>query len=205
MDLRDDASVEQGVAQVLAKGPVDVLVNNAGSADQTPFLAQPVAARRSELELNYVGILRATRAVLPSMIARGSGSIVNVSSLLAAVATPTLANYAATKAAVEAFTHSLRGEVGPLGVRMTVFVAPHTQTEQGEQTEFRGVVSLPVDYVAGRLVRAIDRGAPRASGSPVYDLLLRLAAWSPRFMEGRILAGVKHKLALELAAPEVPS
>jgi len=66
-----------------------------------------------------------------------------------------------------------------------VFVAPHTQTELGTRTDFRGVKSLPAAYVAAELIRAIDRTPDFYAASPVYRVLLRLAAWFPRWMEGR--------------------
>lgn len=194
LDLTDAGSVASATLAVLAKGPVDVLVNNAGIVDQAEFLLQSPESRAREMDVNYFGAQRMTRALLPSMIERGEGSIVNVSSLLGSVGTPTTANYSASKAALEAFSHALRGEVAHSGVRITVFVAPHTCTEHGERAEFRGVKSLPVEYVARELVRAID-SAPRVyAASPVYRLLLRLAALFPAFMEAQLLGSVRHRL-----------
>ncbi len=194
MDLTDDDSVAGAIAEVLAGGPLDVIVNNAGVAYQREFLDETEAERRGELELNYFGALRVIRAALPALTARGEGLIVNVSSLLGTVGTATTANYSASKAALEAFSQGLRGEVARFGVRVTVFVAPHTQTELGDRTDFRGVRSLPADYVARELERAIDRAPRRYAASPVYRLLLRLAAWFPAFMEARLLASVRHRL-----------
>jgi short-subunit dehydrogenase len=108
------------------------------------------------------------------------------------VATATVANYCATKAALEVISRSLAAEVARFGVRVTIFVAPHTQTELGARSEFRGVRSLPADYVARELAHAIDRASRRYAASPVYRMLLRLAAWFPVFMEGRLLASVQH-------------
>jgi len=194
MDLTDRASVEAGAREALARGTIDVLVNNAGIASQAEFLEQPEATRQAEMELNYFGMQRITRAVLPAMIERGDGLIVNVSTLLGTVGTATTANYSGTKAALEAFSHGLRGEVSRFGIRVTVFVAPHTQTEMGRHTDFRGVKSLPVTYVAGQLARAIERAPRRHPAGPVYRVLLWLAAWFPAFMEARLLASVQHRL-----------
>ena len=194
MDVTDDRSVDRGIDEALRAGPIDVLVNNAGIGEQRTFLEQSEAAAHREMELNYFGARRTARAVLPGMIERGDGLIVNVSSLLGSVGTSTMASYSATKAALEAFTHALRGEVEPFGVRTTVFVAPHTQTELGAQCEFQGVRSLPPDYVAEELVRAIERAPRRYAASPVYRMFLRLAAWLPTFMERQLLASVRHRL-----------
>lgn len=132
LDLTDDVQVQAAVTALQRRGGCDVLVNNAGLSEQAEFLLQSVAEQRAEMELNYWGSLRITRALLPAFIARGTGLIVNVSSLLGSVAAPTTANYGATKAALEAWSHALRGEVSRFGVQVTVFVAPHTQTEMGK-------------------------------------------------------------------------
>lgn len=194
MDVTDASSVARGIDEALRTGPIDVLVNNAGSGEQRSFLEQSDATVRREMELNFFGALATTRAVLPSMIERRQGLIVNVSSLLGTVGTATMASYSASKAALEAFTHALRGEVERYGVRTTVFVAPHTQTELGAQCEFQGVRSLPAEYVAKELVHAIERAPRRYAASPVYRVFLRLAAWMPTFMERQLLASVQHRL-----------
>ncbi len=194
MDVTDDAQTAAAIGRMLANGPCDVLVNNAGTCFQAEFLAQEPARLRQEMELNYWGAQRVTRAVLPSMIARGDGTIVNVSSLLGIVAAPTTSNYSGTKAALNAWTHALRGEVERFGVRLVVFVAPHTQTELGTATEFDGVRSLPVEYTVKELCRAIDRAPRQYAASPVYRMLLRLAAWFPAFMERQVAASVQRLL-----------
>jgi short-subunit dehydrogenase len=194
MDLTDDDSVAAAIEQILSRAPIDVVVNNAGTCLQRPFLAQDPLRLREEMELNYWGAQRVTRAALPSMIARRQGSIVNVSSLLGFVPSPTTCNYCGTKAALNAWTHSLRGEVARLGIRVTVFVAPHTQTSLGAKTEFDGVTSLPVEYTVKELCRAIDRAPRLYAGSPVYRMLIRFAAWFPLFMERRLAASVERVL-----------
>ncbi len=195
LDVTDPSSVDRGVAQALAGGPIDVLVNNAGNCVQRPFACQTLAEQREEFELNYFGAVNMIRAVLPSFIQRGTGGIVNVSSLLGSVASPTTANYCASKAALELLSFGLRAELGPLGIDVSVFVAPHTQTEQGQRVEFRGVRSLPADYVAEALVRCIEAAPRRHAASPVYRVLLRLGAWFPNFMERQMVGATQHLLA----------
>jgi pimeloyl-ACP methyl ester carboxylesterase len=93
--------------------------------------------------------------VLPAFVRQRAGVIVNVSSLLGSVASPTTACYGASKAALESWTFALRAEVARFGVRASVFVAPHTDTETGRRVKFDGVLSVPVAYTARELVRAI--------------------------------------------------
>jgi 3-oxoacyl-[acyl-carrier protein] reductase len=199
LDLTDDASVARAASALLAGGPCDVVVNNAGVCDQREFLLRPTDTLRAEMELNYWGAVRLTRAVLPSFIARGEGLIVNVSSLLGSVASPTTANYCASKAALEAWSLALRAEVARFDVRVSIFVAPHTDTDAGRSARFEGVVSLPVAYTAGELVRAIDRAPRKYAGSPVYRLLLCLARLFPVFMETRVGATARGSLLPEPA------
>lgn len=194
MDVTDDDSVEEAARTLLAGGPCDVVINNAGSCDQAEFLAQPAATRRAEMELNYWGAQRVTLALLPSMIRRGQGAVVNVSSLLGSVACPTTASYSGSKAALNAWSFALRREVERFGVRVSVFVAPHTQTDCGRKSRFDGVTSLPVEYTARELLRAVDRAPRLYAASPVYRLLLRLAGFFPAFLEGRVAASVRRML-----------
>lgn len=201
LDVTDDESVERALAEILARGPVDVLVNNAGVYEQQLFLAQDPAWQRREMEVNYFGALRVTRAVLPSMLARGRGTIVNVSSLIGAIPCPATASYCASKAALNAWTHALRGEVAHRGVRTVVFMPSHTATEEAQATSYDGVYALPVEYVAAELVRAIDRAPRSTAASPVFRAFLRLAGLFPGWAERRV-AGSTTRLvhALEAAA-----
>lgn len=192
MDVTDDARVSSAIATMLRSGPCDVVVNNAGSCDQALFLAQDAAIRRAEMELNFFGAQRVTAAVLPSMIRRRAGVIVNVSSLVGVIASPTTANYSATKAALNAWSHALRGEVARDGVRVVVFVAPHTDTDMGRAAHWDGVPSLPVEYTAEGLIRAIDRTPRIWAASPVYRLFIRLAGFLPAFMERRVAASTER-------------
>jgi short-subunit dehydrogenase len=198
LDLTDAASIDRAAAALLAAGPCDVLVNNAGACHQGEFLAQPPTTQRAEMELNYWGALRLTRALLPAFIGRRAGAIVNVSSLLGSVASPTTACYGASKAALEAWTLALRAEVARFGVRVCLFVAPHTDTETGRRVKFDGVISVPVAYTARQLAHAVDRAcrpgsrAPRKHiASPVYRLLLWLARVFPAFIEARVGASAR--------------
>src|SRR5215831_5301640 len=119
LDVSNDASVEEGVKAVLAEaGEIDVLINNAGigSAGVTEaFTAEQVEV---VFDTNVIGLLRVTRAVLPSMRQKRDGLIINIGSILGRVTFPFLGIYGASKFAVEALTDSLRYEVSQLGVEV---------------------------------------------------------------------------------------
>lgn len=112
---RDDAAALADRA-MQAFGRVDILVNNAGIMDVTPFATQDPATWTAMIDVNIYGTLTLTRALLPSMIKRGSGRIINLSSQLGHVGGENFAVYSGTKGFVLAFTRSLAREVGRYGI-----------------------------------------------------------------------------------------
>ncbi len=119
LDVSDDASVEAGVKKVLAEaGQIDVLVNNAGIASVGVTEAFTAEQAKVIFDTNVIGLLRVTRAVLPSMRRKRDGLIINIGSILGRVTFPFLGIYGASKFAVEALTDSLRYEVSQLGVEV---------------------------------------------------------------------------------------
>lgn len=120
LDVTDDASVTAAVTAVQERhGPVDVLVNNAGIDHTGPAETMPLEQARTLMETNFWGPLYMARAVLPGMRARGSGVIVNVSSLAGRTfAVPHGGFYAASKAALGALSEALYAEVQPQGIRV---------------------------------------------------------------------------------------
>jgi len=119
LDVSDDASVEAGVKNVLAKAAtIDVLVNNAGIGSAGVTEAFTAEQAKVIFDTNVIGLLRVTRAVLPSMRQQHDGLIINIGSILGRVTFPFLGIYGASKFAVEALTDSLRYEVSQLGVEV---------------------------------------------------------------------------------------
>ena len=119
LDVCDDASVEAGVKDVLAEaGEIDVLVNNAGIASAGVTEAFTTEQAEAIFDTNVIGLLRVTRAVLPSMRHQHDGLIINIGSVLGRVTFPFLGIYGASKFAVEALTDSLRYEVSQLGIEV---------------------------------------------------------------------------------------
>src|SRR5258708_5382907 len=119
LDVSDDASVEAGVKKVLAEaGKIDVLVNNAGIMSAGVTEAFTAEQAKVIFDTNVIGLLRVTRAVLPSMRQQRDGLIINIGSILGRVTFPFLGIYGASKMAVEALTDSLRYEVSQLGVEV---------------------------------------------------------------------------------------
>src|SRR6266511_3951724 len=117
LDVDDDGSVAEVMAAV---GEVDALVNNAGFGIQAPVERVPIDEIRRMFETNVLGAVRMMQAVLPQMRERGSGTIVNVTSLAGLVTGPIGGAYAATKHALEAISEALHYEVGRASCRERV-------------------------------------------------------------------------------------
>jgi len=116
MDVTDGTSVAAAFAHILAQGPVDVLINNAGVMYLGITEAFSIAQAKEQMEANYFGAIRAMQAVLPAMRAAGSGLIINTSSLVGQISPPFFSTYSATKHALEAYSQGLRYEVAGLGI-----------------------------------------------------------------------------------------
>lgn len=120
LDVTDTGQVAAAVAAAdEAFGGIDVLVNNAGHGYLSAVEEGEDAEVRKLFDVNYFGAVDMIKAVLPAMRARGSGHIINISSMTGLVANPPNAYYSSTKFALEAVTEALAAEVGPLGIKVT--------------------------------------------------------------------------------------
>jgi NADP-dependent 3-hydroxy acid dehydrogenase YdfG len=140
-------------------GPIDVLVNNAGIMPIGPFLEETDATARRALEVNVLGCLTGMRIVLPGMISRGCGHVVNVASVAGRSPVPGGLTYAATKAAVISATETARVEYVGTGVQFTCVMPSFTATDLILGTKgLRFLPTVSPDAVATAIVRAIVRG-----------------------------------------------
>ncbi|MGA2041198.1 MAG: SDR family oxidoreductase [Bryobacteraceae bacterium] len=121
MDVDSDRSVTSCFATVYRQQEhIDALVNNAGMERHGSVEELPLADVRAIMETNYFGTLRSIREVLPHMRERGSGCIVNVTSVAGKISSSPLGAYSASKFAVEAVTEALAQEMKPFGVRVAI-------------------------------------------------------------------------------------
>ncbi len=120
LDVTDAAQIAAAVSAAdEAFGGIDVLVNNAGHGYLSSVEEGEDAEVRKLFDVNYFGAVDMIKAVLPAMRARGSGHIINISSMTGLVANPPNAYYSSTKFALEAVTEALAAEVRPLGIKVT--------------------------------------------------------------------------------------
>ena len=121
MDVTDDASVNAAIDKITkAEGKIDVLVNNAGNGITGPLYAMPVDLAKKQFEVNFFGVVRVCSAVLPGMIEKGKGLVINISSLAGLFGLPYQGLYSASKFAIEGYSESLRMELQNTGVKVTV-------------------------------------------------------------------------------------
>lgn len=129
-DLASGAQAEALVGQVLARyGRVDGLVNNAGMTQVGPFLELEPALWDAVIATDLTAAFHTCRAVLPSMVERGSGVIVNIASRLGQMGIAETAAYSAAKAGLIGLTRSLAREFGPRGIRVNAVAPAVTITE----------------------------------------------------------------------------
>jgi 3-hydroxy acid dehydrogenase/malonic semialdehyde reductase len=131
LDITDHAAVDR-LPDVIpdAFKPIDILVNNAGHdiGGRTRFDQGPSDDWSAIIQTNLIGLMRVTRAILPAMVKRNDGHIVNVSSVNAVRILPDMAAYSASKAGVHMFTETIRGELAETGIRVTEIQPGLTKT-----------------------------------------------------------------------------
>jgi short-subunit dehydrogenase len=204
-DLADPAVVEDLIARIeAAHGPIDVLVNNAG-VDMTGALADMSAEQvERQISLNVLAVTELTRQVLPGMLDRGRGHVVQVSSLAGAGMFPGFAVYGATKAYVTHMTFGLRLDLKgtPIGLT-TVETGLVTPTDMADSVlsyeptaaSFRrfyrlgALADVPVTTVATATVRAVEKGT-RTVRLPRRAFLFPWLTNAPRRLCELLLVGV---------------
>lgn len=127
-DVVDAAQVEETFSRLLAGEPVDILINNAGAAESAPFMKTSDAVLERMLSVNLGSAFRCSRAVLPGMLARGFGRIVNVSSIAGLRGYPYVTAYVAAKHALVGFTRALAIEVVHKGITVNAVCPGYTDT-----------------------------------------------------------------------------
>ena len=156
-DVTDrDATLAACAAAVAAFGPIDVLVNNAGYAESAPFMRTDAAMFARMIDVHLMGAVHAAHAVLPSMLERRRGCIVNVASIAGLSGAAYITAYTAAKHALVGFTRSLAAEVASRGVAVHAVCPGYTETD------------LVHDAVT-RIVRTTGRSAHDALQSILAD------------------------------------
>jgi short-subunit dehydrogenase len=167
-DVSDELQVREFVEATVERwGRVDVLVNNAAYGLHKPFFKTSVEEIQAQLQTNYMGVVHATKAVLEHMVPARQGHIVNVASVVAKLPVPNSGNYAATKAALDSLSLTLRAELSEYGIAVTTVYPTavrntnffKTSGSTVEETLARRFMKEPSE-VAAALVAGVKRSRP---------------------------------------------
>jgi NADP-dependent 3-hydroxy acid dehydrogenase YdfG len=160
LDVTDAAAIRQAWATIAAAtggAGVDVLVNNAGFALAGPVEILSDADVKRQFDTNVFGVLAMTRTVLPAMRERGSGLIVNISSLVGRTTFAGMGVYGATKYAVEAISDALRQEVARFGVKVVIIEPGFVSTSLGEAADAQVATAAEVPAAYTEMIARGDR------------------------------------------------
>lgn len=189
LDVTGDASVTTAVQQVVERfGQIDVLVNNAGVGLMGAAEENSVAQAQNVFDINVFGLIRMTQAVLPHMRSRGSGRIINLSSIFGLVPAPYLAAYAASKHAVEGYSESVDHEVREHGVRV-LLVEPGATSTGFEANSMRPDMPLQTYDKQRRIADQVMTAAVRGGDAPTTVAAAIVAAATDRRPRLRYTAG----------------
>jgi short-subunit dehydrogenase len=158
-----DAAQRATVEERLRAGDVELLVNNAGFGTTGRFWELPVDEEEREIDVNVVALTRLARAVVPSLVERGRGGVLNVASVAGFSPTPGTATYGATKAYVLSFSAALREELRGTGVRALALCPGLTRTEFQERAGYTA------KGLAGRLWQTPETVAEQALAALAAD------------------------------------
>jgi NAD(P)-dependent dehydrogenase (short-subunit alcohol dehydrogenase family) len=170
LDVTNPAQVTEAVRRAEERfGGIDVLVNNAGIGYFAAVEESDEVEVRRMFEINFFGLARMTRAVLPGMRKRRSGHIINIASICGLAPIPSLGDYSATKFAVEGLSECLALEVGPLGIRVTLVEPSGFRTQWAGRSAKDSSADEIADYdaTAGATRRALRNLNGKQPGDPV--------------------------------------
>lgn len=213
-DVTKPESVAAAVQQVLeSEGRIDILVNNAGFGISGAVEFTELEAAKRQFNVNFFGMVNVCQAVLPHMRRAGSGRIVNLSSVAAAIPIPFQTFYSASKAAINAYTMALSNEVRPYGISVcavmpgdicTGFTAAREKENQGDEVYGgrirRSVDKMEKDERGGMKPEAagvcIAKIALKKRGKPLYAIRLdyKFFVLLSRFLPVRALNALVYSL-----------
>jgi short-subunit dehydrogenase len=192
-DLSEQAGVEELLGWISARNlPIDLLVNNAGLGDLGPFATAEPGRLDDIIQVNMMALTLLTRALLPGMLERKRGAILNVSSSACFLPIPNFAVYAATKAYVTSFSEALRGELHGTGIHVsalcpgpvrTEFMDVARRTSSGPAPREPEFVYVAVEQVVAEALAGIEHNRPIV----IPGLIMKLSMLVVRLIPAPIL------------------
>ncbi len=175
-------------------GRIDVLINNAGVMPIGPFVDETEQSIRSTLEVNLYGVITGCQLVLPDMIARRSGHIINIASLSGLIPVPGQVVYVGAKFGVVGLTAALADEVAAHNVDVSVIMPPFTNTELISGTKSGGAIKpVEPEDIAAAIVKTLDKPKTHVS----VPTPLRFTAQAAQMLGPRGRRWLNNKLGLD--------
>jgi len=203
-DVSDAEQVRGMMKKILADyGQIDILVNNAGIGMRKAFIETSLETVEQLMRTNYLGAVYCTHEALPSMIARGIGHIVNISSVAGKIGTLNLAAYCGSKFALNGWSESLYHELRPLGIKVSVICPGSEQTDfnrdfrDSEPKAPPGMV-VSTEAVCQEVIHAIDKDKFEV----VMPRSLALVSAFARFVPGLFRALAQRRFRNYVKVPE---
>jgi len=195
-DLSEQEHADEVIQQTTKHfGQIDVLVNNAGIITVGPLENQTAEDFKKVMDANFFSGLHCTLSVLPQMLSRGAGSIVNIASVGGKIAVPHMLPYTASKFAVTGFSEGLNAELRSKGIRVTTVCPGLMRTGSHLNAQFKGDaereyrwfslgaslpgVSISAKAAARKIVRAVISGRSEIAITPQAELAARFGNLSP--------------------------
>ncbi|WP_165609133.1 SDR family oxidoreductase [Mycolicibacterium peregrinum] len=197
LDVSSQTSYERFVAAVHDEaGAIDVLVNNAGIMPVGTFTEGELASVRATIDINLWGVILGCHIVLPGMLERRRGQIINIASVLGRVAGGGVAAYSASKFGVVGFTHALQQELHGSGVTASVVLPGVVRTELSSGVPERGVPISDPSTVAAAIVQAGLAAKPEVTVPAWSGALMRTLALLPPRLRQPFLRATDYDRAM---------
>ena len=158
LDVADIASFSRFIDAAAALGPIELLVNNAGIMRTGAFAEQSIETQHREIAINLGGVITGMRLVLPGMLARNRGHIVNVASMAGKMCVPGAAVYTASKFGVTSLSRAVRSEIAASRVTITTVLPAAVRTELTAGLDIAGVPASSPQDVAREIVASCRHG-----------------------------------------------
>ncbi|MCK9245464.1 MAG: SDR family oxidoreductase [Anaerolineaceae bacterium] len=207
-DVTDaDALSELLENYVRVHGTPDILINSAGVARPGYVEEIPLDVFRWTMDIDYHGTVNTVKLLIPGMLERGSGHIINVSSLAGVLGVYGYTAYSGAKFAVKGFSDTLRAELKPRGIRVSVIFPPDTDTPQLRwENQFKpketssisgGTKPISAEFVARETLKAASKGkyaiVPGFEAKLTYFAATRLGNWVYPIMDLLVRKAIKNK------------
>jgi short-subunit dehydrogenase len=202
LDVTRPESWATFLQEVATAGPFDVLVNNAGIMPLGSLLKEPDQVTRAIVDVNLHGVIFGTKAVVPGMVERGHGHVVNVASAVGRLAVADGATYSASKFAVVGFSEAMRAELAPHGVDVSMVLPTVVTTELAAGVPAaKGVKPVSAEDVAAVIADVIRRPRPETWVPRWSRSVMRTTDLLPRRVQEALARAMRADSVLADADP----